>query len=378
VTFAQRPLHAAPIVATLVLALAGCSSLEPDKIDYRSSGRGVPLEVPPDLTQLPGQSRYSVPATVTASGYQAGQAATAGATKTTVPNTIADVHYMRNGDERWLQVDRPPEKVWPLVRDFWLDNGFLIAVDNPTTGILETDWAENRAKIPMDALRKTIGKAFDSLYSTGERDRFRMRLEPTSGGTEIYISHRGMVEVYATADKDSTVWQPRPSDPELEAEFLRRLMLKLGADQERAKAQVASAAPGVAGAAAPSLVSLSASGDALDVRESFDRAWRRVGLALDRGGFTVEDRDRSQGVFFVRYIDPEIDAASTAKPGFFARMFSSSAKARANAQQFRVKVGAAGEQVRVTVLGKDGSQLATDVDRKTGTRILALLREQLQ
>ncbi|HQD84291.1 MAG TPA: outer membrane protein assembly factor BamC, partial [Quisquiliibacterium sp.] len=159
---------------------------------------------------------------------------------------------------------------------------------------------------------------------------------------------------------------------------LRRLMLKLGADQERAKAQVASAAPGVAGAAAPSLVSLSASGDALDVRESFDRAWRRVGLALDRGGFTVEDRDRSQGVFFVRYIDPEIDAASTAKPGFFARMFSSSAKARANAQQFRVKVGAAGEQVRVTVLGKDGSPLATDVDRKTGTRILALLREQLQ
>jgi hypothetical protein len=114
----------------------------------------VPLEVPPDLTQLPGQSRYSVPATVTASGYQAGQAATAGATKTTVPNTIADVHYMRNGDERWLQVDRPPKGL-ALVRDFWLDNGFLIAVDNPTTGILETDWAENRAKIPQDIIRNT-------------------------------------------------------------------------------------------------------------------------------------------------------------------------------------------------------------------------------
>jgi outer membrane protein assembly factor BamC len=276
-------------------------------------------------------------------------------------------------------VNQAPDRLWPTMREFWQESGFLVQMESPETGILETDWAENRAKIPMDALRKTLGKAFDSLYSTGERDKFRMRLEPVAGGTEVYISHRGMIEVYATAEKDGTVWQPRPSDPELEAEFLRRLMLKLGVDQDRARAQVASLAPGATGGAATaSLVSMSAAGDALDVREGFDRAWRRVGLALDRGGFTVEDRDRSQGVFFVRYIDPEIDAASTAKPGFFARMFSSAAKARANAQQFRVKVGTAGEQVRVTVQGKDGSALASDVDRKTGSRILALLREQLQ
>ncbi len=382
---ASRAGAAASAVALAAL-LSACSlnevMNETSRIDYKSAGKLPPLEIPPDLVNPRGEDRYAIPDRIqrerTFSGYQSARATDRPAAEAKVLPSADGMRIERAGQQRWLVVNQAPDRLWPLMREFWQESGFLVQMESPETGILETDWAENRAKIPMDALRKTIGKAFDSLYSTGERDRFRMRLEPTSGGTEIYISHRGMVEVYATADKDSTVWQPRPSDPELEAEFLRRLMLKLGADQERAKAQVASAAPGVAGAAAPSLVSLSASGDALDVRESFDRAWRRVGLALDRGGFTVEDRDRSQGVCFVRYIDPEIDAASTAKPGFFARMFSSSAKARANAQQFRVKVGAAGEQVRVTVLGKDGSPLATDVDRKTGTRILALLREQLQ
>ena len=370
-TFAQRPLHAAPIVATLVLALAGCSSLEPDKIDYRSSGRGVPLEVPPDLTQLPGQSRYSVPATVTASGYQAGQAATAGATKTTVPNTIADVHYMRNGDERWLQVDRPPEKVWPLVRDFWLDNGFLIAVDNPTTGILETDWAENRAKIPQDIIRNTLGKVFDSLYSTGERDKFRVRVErDAKGGTDIYITHRGMEEVYNSARRDSTVWQPRARDPGLEDEFLRRLMVALGVTQEQSKAALASASAAAAAAGPQARVVSQDGAPAIALSDDFDRAWRRVGLTLDRTGFTVEDRDRAKGIYYVRYVDPTIEKK---EPGFFSKLFGG-ASTQLPAAQYQIGVHAQGGGSLVTVQGNQGAA----VPERDAQRIIKVLADDLK
>ena len=104
---------------------------------------------------------------------------------------------------------------------------------------METDWAENRAMIPSGPIRNLLGKIIDSAYSTGERDKFRTRLERGSapGTTEIYISHRGMVEVYTSKDESSTVWQPRPPDPELEAEFLGRLMLRFGVDDARARAE---------------------------------------------------------------------------------------------------------------------------------------------
>ncbi|MEZ5608302.1 MAG: outer membrane protein assembly factor BamC [Burkholderiaceae bacterium] len=371
-TFAQRPLHAAPIVVTLVLALVGCSTLEPDKIDYKSSGRGVALEVPPDLTQLPGQSRYSVPGgTVTASSYAAGQAATAGATKTAVPNTIADVHYMRNGDERWLRVDRAPEKVWPLVRDFWLDNGFLIAVDNPTTGIMETDWAENRAKIPQDIIRSTLGKVFDSLYSTGERDKFRIRVErDAKGGTDIYITHRGMEEVYNSARRDSTVWQPRPRDVGLEDEFLRRLMVALGVSQEQAKAAQASASAAAAAAGPQARIVNQGGAPAIALSDDFDRAWRRVGLTLDRTGFTVEDRDRAKGIYYVRYVDPTVEKK---EPGFFSKLFGG-ASTQLPASQYQIGVHAQGSNSLVTVQGSQGAA----VPERDAQRIIKVLADDLK
>ena len=86
---------------------------------------------------------------------------------------------------------------------------------------METEWAENRAKLPQDLIRKTIGKLLDGMYSTGERDKFRTRLERNAqGGVEIYITHRGLQEIYPTKERDSTTWTVRPSDPDLEAELL--------------------------------------------------------------------------------------------------------------------------------------------------------------
>jgi outer membrane protein assembly factor BamC len=253
------------------------------------------------------------------------------------------------------------------VRDFWLDSGFLLAVDQANMGLMETDWAENRAKIPQDFIRSTLGKVFDSLYSTGERDKFRTRIERSaSGGTDIYITHRGMEEVYTTARKDNTIWQPRPRDPELEAEFLRRLMVKLGVSQEESRTLQAQAEASQGAPAPKAAVVDVGAAPAVQLDEDFDRAWRRVGLALDRTGFTVEDRDRSKGVYFVRYIDPTLEKQ---EPGFFGKLFGRGS-APLPTSQYQIQVRGQDGRSLVSVQDSKGSAAPT-ADAQRITQVLA-------
>ena len=345
--------------ATSVIALsllAGCSSIgelmQGERIDYKTNGGKAPsLEVPPDLTQLNRESRYVVPGTaVTASSYQIGQVTPTAATTAVV--SVGDVRIERAGSPRWLVVNRPADKLWGPVREFWLEGGFLLSQDQESLGIMETDYAENRAKIPQDFIRNTIGKVFDSLYSTGERDKFRTRFERRpDGNTEIYVSHRGMVEVVTggkagSSGGDSTIWQPRPTDPELEAEFLRRMMVKLGVSNEQSKALVAAGA-----IQQTSRVANVNNVPVVQIDEGFERAWRRVGLALDRTGFTVEDRDRAQGTYFVRYVEPVVNKS---EPGFFSKLFSGS-PAAIPPLKYRITVKSQGETSVVSVLNTQGA-----------------------
>jgi outer membrane protein assembly factor BamC len=335
--------------------LAGCSSIgdlmQGERVDYKTSGAKAPsLEVPPDLTQLNRESRYVVPGTaVTASSYQIGQVTP---TASTAVVSVGDVRIERAGNQRWLVVNRPADKLWGPVREFWLEGGFLLSQDQENLGIMETDYAENRAKIPQDFIRNTIGKVFDSLYSTGERDKFRTRLERRAdNGTEIYVSHRGMIEVVTggkagSSGGDSTVWQPRPTDPELEAEFLRRMMVKLGVSNEQSKALVAAGA-----IKQSSRVANVNNVPVVQIDEGFERAWRRVGLALDRTGFTVEDRDRAQGTYFVRYVEPVVNKS---EPGFFSKLFSGSSAA-IPPLKYRITVKSQGETSVVSVLNTQGA-----------------------
>ncbi len=345
---------------------AGCSVIQDQKVDYKSAKPAASLEVPPDLTQLTRDSRYNVPGgSVTASGFELRtpaqqQAATAIAKS-------GDAQIERAGTQRWLVINRPVEQVLPTVREFWQERGFSLTLDDAKLGLLETDWAENRAKIPQDIIRSTIGKIFDGLYSTGERDKFRTRIERNDkGGTEIYISHRGMIEVYTSDKREQTAWQPRPSDPELENEFLRRLMVKLGASEEDSKAIVAGGAP----AQAAQITKIDGQ-SILQLNDGYDRAWRRVGLALDRTGFTVEDRNRSEGVYFVRYAINDENASSNS--GFFGRLFGNDKK-EPTPSRYRIQLKSTGSQTIVNVLTADGQ-----ADRTANAdKILQLLAQDLK
>jgi outer membrane protein assembly factor BamC len=356
-----------PIAIAALIALAGCSVLQPDRIDYKSATKSSTLEVPPDLSAIGRDARYNVPGVaVTASSFKTGQ------TQAGVPvaaNSLSDVRIERSGNQRWLVVARPADQLWGPVRDFWQETGFLLNIDRQDIGVMETDWAENRAKLPQDFVRNAIGKIIDGLYDTGERDKFRTRLERNGNSTEIYITHRGMVEklVGGTSgtNPDRTIWEPRIADPELETEMLRRMMLKLGVSQEQAKTQ---AAAGVA--SKPTSRIANANGvPVVQVDDGFDRAWRRVGLSLDRTGFTVEDRNRADGVYFVRYVEPKADSK---EPGFFAKLFSSSKDA--TPLKFRIALRSQGESTTVSVLNAAGSPESSE----NAQRIVKVLADDLR
>src|SRR5688500_20231826 len=143
-------------VSIAAATLASCSNLpkiEGDRIEYKSAGKLPPLEIPPDLTRPSADDRYAVPdigrkGQATFSAYSKERAAGANLASSTVLPLQDNARIERSGNQRWLVVKGDPDAVWPVVKDFWQENGFIINVENSDAGVMETDWAENRARIP--------------------------------------------------------------------------------------------------------------------------------------------------------------------------------------------------------------------------------------
>lgn len=372
------------LVVCSLTTLGACSwtgdLLKGDKVDYKSQGRAEApgLEVPPDLTSPTRDTRFTIPGDenrrrpVTASELADGRATSGRGAAAGVLPAVQNARVERAGSQRWMVINAKADQLWPTIKEFWQEQGFIIDIERPESGVMETDWAENRAKIGQDLIRRTLGRVLDGLYSTPERDKFRTRLEvnPATGETEIYVSHRGMIEIYKTEGRDQTVWQPRPADPELEADFLLRLMVRLGNDESRAKQSLqADTRP-----QERARIVRAAGTSTVEIDEGFDRAWRRIGLALDRVGFTVEDRDRSKGLYFVRYADTDA-TIKKADGGFLSRVtgFFNTDKT-VPAAQYQIRVTDAAAITRVAILGKNGAP----EESQTSQRILGLLHEQLK
>lgn len=349
------------------LALTGCELLPDRRIDYKQSKTVEPLEVPPDLELGEQDDALRIPAasTVLASAQQPGTARDTGPAVLPPPG---DVQVLRDGDQRWLRVPGEPAAIWERVRSFWREQGFEIKSDNRAAGVMETGWVENRADIPRDPVRNVLGKVFDFAYSAPTRDQYRVRLEraPQPGYTDVYIAHRGVEEVAAGP---SFQWQRRPSDPGLEAEMLARLMVYLGEDE--ADARSALTTRDATSAPRAELGEAADGTSALILAEPFDDAWRRTGLALERLGFSVEERDREQGVFRVRYDDP---LAEQDEPGLLDKLAFWRDEEDKQPEQYRLQLRDADGRSELTVLDADGEPASAD----TSQRILALLADQLR
>ncbi len=369
----------ATTLLSAVLLLQGCSGFRSmlngdDSVDYKSVVKTDPLSIPPDLTQAASDPRYRAPAsgTTTFSQFQqAGQASAKGvpSSQAAVLPTRADMRVMRDGDIRGLVVDMSPDKVFSLTADFWVESGFSLDVTDPKAGLMVTNWAENRAKIPESFIRDMLGKVLEGLWDSGTRDKFSTRIERVGNNrTEIYISHKHMEEKnYSTQGQVDVRWMNGKEDPGLNAAMIARLMVFLGEDVDGARKKM-----GQAQASKQDAPITTPDGDksALLIAESFDRAWRRVGVALDSGNFAVDDRDRAAGDFYVRYVDTDT-GMKREDPGFFSKLFG--AKDPAKAPTYRLHLTDQGTKTEVTVFDADGKRDTSP----TAQRILSVLSGKL-
>jgi outer membrane protein assembly factor BamC len=409
-----------------ILVLAGCDSIPfiDTTSDYKSAGRGKPLEVPPDLTSASASDTYNVPGGTTYSQYSEGQGQQEEQTEKILP-TSDSVKMERAGSQRWLVVQAPPEKVWPVVREFWNELGFAVRTENPQTGVMETEWVD-----PSDLTKDKEGNYLDKfqgwldkLNALSSRQKFRTRIDrgTEEETTEVYLSHRSVSDVpddgkqrvrtiygevetgYRNEDfeKKKGSKEARAIAEDIDAELLRRLMVRMGVEEQKSHTIMAAAST-----EKRATFEQDKSGNTkLTVNDPFDRAWRRVGLALDRIGFVVEDRDRSRGVFFVRYSDISIDdpQSEAKKKGlldtlkFWGDDEEEKSKAPApkkeekgltdklkfwgedkdkaeREKQYRIQIGRGEETSAVTVTDQNGQ---VDVS-PTANRILAMLYDQLK
>ena len=374
-----RPALAATIAAALMaVLLSGCESLNFDwgkKIEYKSAGTAPRLEVPPDLTTPNNDDRYQA---ATASAAVAARTATSTRQSDVLPPN-PDAHLARAGSERWLVVKASPEAAWGALRDFWTKNGYVLAVEQPTLGIMETDWSESRVDKPEGLLQRFANKYVSFMTDSYKRDKFRTRIERGSepGTVEIYISHRGSeqmpMKIGQGGSPEDWNWMPSPPNPQLEAEFLEKLIVALGTPAPAAAQAIAAEAKTPDRAR----IDKSTEGAQLVVDDTFDRAWRRVGLALDRTGFTVVDRDRSKGLYFVRYANPDLEKKKPTE-GWLAETLNKMQFWKTapvdKPEQYRVVVTQADPRSVVTVQDPNGA-----VDRTPNSeKILALLKDQLK
>lgn len=358
-----------------LLVLSGCSTMNQmmgneESVNYKSTVAGDPLSIPPDLTQANRDAHYRAPEGATSySQYAQGQSAqqASGGADQVLPQA-AGIQVMRDGDLRWLVIDRPVDKIFPRIVDFWGEQGFTIQSQDPRAGLIQTDWAENRAKIPESWIRSALGAIVDQVFDSGERDRFRTRIERVGNKTEVYVSHQHMEET-PTADGSAFKWVFAKEDPGLNAAMLARMMVFLGSDIDSARQQVADASKDPASA---QVQTLDADGQAeLVLNESFDRAWRRVGVAIDSAGFSVEDRDRSAGEFFIRYLDSDT-GEKIEQQNIIGRIFGS--RNTAEAVPLRIKLTGQGDATRVTVLDQNGQEQTTP----TAKRIINVLSNSMR
>lgn len=381
-------------VLTIASAVAGCGSaavqeMIPDQtLAYKKSREASEnLELPPNLRSGSFDDALDVPPVEGGGATYSDFASSRSKRPATVASgdvlpDVPNVEMRRSGSERWLEVQATPQQVWPRIVAFWRQQGILLTEQNPAVGVMKTDWLENRAEIPQGFVTRQLRKVVDGLYATSTRDQYRVQVEPgpKTGTTEIRMTHKGMEEKLVTStlgDSERTVWEPSGADSAKESEMLRRLMLFLGASDKQAKeALVAGPATGSVRSSTPTTsrarVTTDGGSQVLVIGEEYRRGWRMVGSALDRAGFSVEDRDMSRGVYYVRYQDTDAGAGKQ-KRSFTSRLAFWRKDDIDRVKQYQIRVKGDSAETRVAVLDDKGNPDGS----ASAQRILSLLAEQM-
>lgn len=306
------------LIFSLLISLIACSSTPGWKGVYSSEGqekKSYKLDVPPDLSEPDVTDNLALSNIAGGSTYSAYTHTENKGDKITSAAPIG-VKVIRDGINQWLEINTTAEKLWPQLRAFFTQVGFEIKREDKALGVIETNWLENRIDLPTNWFSKLLAR----ISSSGLRDKYRARLEKTKNPevTRVFITHQGLREQVSEEISGIKIWwETRPSDPELEAEMYQRFLIFRDVSKEEAIKLVDT----IAAKERTQIIEKDET-KMLQVGEGFARTWRRVGIALDRIGLLVEDRDRSGGLYYLRITDDFRDKIKEEK-GWLASLFSS-------------------------------------------------------
>lgn len=353
------------LAVSLVLGLAGCSSIgkvvqlpEP-KIDYKNSKSVKSLDVPPDLSSPEYDDTYArLPSGgVSANAYGQRQHIGQAAVNSAVLPAVNGVSMVNQGGVRYLQVAAAPEVLWPKLTGFWSTLGVSLMKDEPQIGVMETEWAENRAGLPMDWLRKITGSVFQGVYDAGVRDKFRLRVERAANGTNVYVSHQRAEEQVFSGG--GVKWELKPADPELEAIILNRIALHLGGKAAKPVSANVSTVSNV--------VMTSVEGrPALRVSGGFSDVWLRTGVVLEQSGMSIEGQQKNAGIYNVVYRG----AKSTRKQeGWFSKIFKTNKEVVKVGGDYQIHVADSGAYSLISVSNAEGEPVDVSVSQAMLTEL---------
>jgi len=314
--------------------LNGCISIDEVKqktrnsndisINYYSDKSVNSLEIPPDLTRPSYEKSFRL--------EDLGSKSTVNLVNLS-DNIIEDnqmpvlkipteISVKKSGDRRWLVVSKSSDTVWNLARQFIKEQGLRIKEQNKLTGIIETDYSENKAVLPdesLNVIRAMFQKALQARYSLPTIDKFRFRIEPLGNDkTQVFLSMSSMREVVTDSGKDhqNTIWQDTDKDRIIETEMLYRLMVFLGGEKAKAREKIIEAID--ESKVVVNILEGIKGYTKLRFNLNSQDTWDNVSWALDELNVEIEDKDYKEKSFYIR-------VARTADKGIFSSVFGDDA-----------------------------------------------------
>lgn len=204
-----------------------------------------------------------------------------------------EVKIQTLGGKRWVLTNRAPSEVWPRVRNILNRNGLTTGFADASAGVLETVWLELQS---------------DEIY----KHRFQFRIEP---GVQVDSTEVAIVHMRVKKGEDSGAWPFQSDDDEREKAMANMLASALAGDES--SGTVSLLAQSIGGESKVEIITPKDLDPYILLKLDYDRGWASVGYATGRDGFLLVDQDRTEGVFYVHFGDPEEE-----QPGFFENLFS--------------------------------------------------------
>jgi len=296
------------------------------KINYYGDKSVNSLEVPPDLTSPDYENSFRIREFVEDIDVNVVNLSNANEIIEKNQKVLAvptDITIKRSGTRKWLIVEKDTEAVWSLSKQFLRDYGFVINKINKETGVMETNYLENKPKIPSSTMgwfRSALESKIDNVsYTLPSVDSYKIRIEPIEGGkkTEVHLSLNSMAEVITGSGKDeTTLWQYKERDVNLESEMLYNLMIYLGSDAANAREKIIEAQT-------ESKLIIKNETDIngyakLVFNFGIEATWDNIAWALNDLNVEIESKDVKEKAFYIR-------AARTSDKGIFTKMFGDDA-----------------------------------------------------